>query len=316
MAEVQNLKEQLTHYEEIKVENESLKYDLEAILDERLSMQTQINELSHIRADNYDLRSRVDRVIDTENENRSLKQDLREKELVYRDNLDKSNRENALLRRQIDDLIKKIQDLEIRHVSFVRSRPLSSLYFEPKNGDIRPKAVSYDNLSEVGFDDFVPIKNATSTPTQDNKQYSSQPFDLSKQPESSGATSKQKLVEFRVVKTPRDDFLMKNDEPIKIRKFDSSYAHTPEERLTLNIQSNPFLQRDKSINSQQVKPLSRSPVKSPGQDYLKKAALSFDMRPQSAETNKQESPLKSPTKIKNGIGNDYVNKLKATFEKK
>ncbi|XP_065651841.1 putative leucine-rich repeat-containing protein DDB_G0290503 isoform X2 [Hydra vulgaris] len=312
IAEMRSLKEQLINYEEIKTENESLKYDLEAILDERLSMQTQINELSHFRTDNYDLRSRVDRVIDMENENRSLKQDLREKELAYRDNLDKSNRENALLRRQVDNLIKKIQDLELRHVNFARSRPLSGLYFESKNTDIRPKAYSYDNLSEVGIDDFTPIKNATSTPTQDNKQ--GQASDLSRQPESSVTNTKQKLVEFRVVKTPRDDYLLKNDEAIKIRKFDSSYAHTPEEKLTLNIQSNPFLQRDKSMNSQLPKPINRSPTKSPGQDYLKKAALSFDMRPQSAETIKQDSLVKSPTKTKNG--NDYVNKLKANFEKK
>ena len=183
-AEILALRNQMHTVQDIQEENENLKSDLDAILNERKGFQTRLSEYAQLRTEMNDLRARAERNQEILNENRMIKQELRDVENKHIDTLDKINRENAALRRNVDDLFKKNQDLELSNVTYVKTRPRSTVYFEsttprldPVTLTIKPKSVSADNINEVGFEmeSFSPMKNgvATSTPTQENNRFSS-----------------------------------------------------------------------------------------------------------------------------------------------
>ena len=359
--EVLALRNQLSTFEVLKQENENLRSDLDSILNERRGLHVKVGEITQIRAENYDLKAKADRVQEFANENRMLKQELRDIESRHLEVADRINRENITLRRNVDDLFKKNQDLELRHVSYIRTRPRSNLYLEPNLSrldpvklTIRPKSSSVDNLYDFqDQESFSPIKNgvATSTPTMESQRFTS--IMVTKAPSverishQGGGTvnamkpaTKVSSVE-QGTKPSSIELLNPFQERNQLstgplveahetddsrRKSEPNWAQPLQDSLNLSIKSNPFLKMDQSAKSNskaaptliKIAPAQSSQQRLSPRKQTGRNELMFDMRSQASDIVEEEDP--DGTKLSQtktiGIGNEFVNRLKATFEKK
>ena len=142
------LKQDVKALEMLRAENQRLKTDLgkqQALGESNSGEQDQ--QLDNLRKENKDLQVRIERVKDLTNENRMLKQELRDIENKHIATNERIQTENKSLKKQVDDLFKKNQDLELSNISPVPTNNINrsdSLSF-------KQKAASFDNLAQASW---------------------------------------------------------------------------------------------------------------------------------------------------------------------
>ncbi|XP_057309773.1 centromere-associated protein E-like [Hydractinia symbiolongicarpus] len=373
------LRKELVTFKGIKEENENLKSDLEALLSERQELQSHRGENSQLRSENFNLRTQADRVRNLLDENRNLSQSLVEIKRKHAEEVERSSRENMTLRRNVDDLFKRNQDLELRNAIAVQTKPinvsfetsqqrdtfgrtkLNNVPFETSQqkdnfGWTKPKSASINNIHDAGFgmEAFSPIENgvATSTPTQEshritqsiltskassmerintNQQSKAMSMEHLPQKDQSFDGSLSSRRENQLATGPLVKSKTVHGSLIEIhgRKPDASWNQPQPENQSSSIKSNIFFELDRTVaakskwksavtsNKTTLSNVS-SPTKTPQQQRTG-GIFKFDMRPRSTDipdVDRGTSHVAAASPSGQvGIGNEYVNRIKANFEK-
>ena len=160
------LKQDVKALEMMRAENMRLKTDLDkqqqqqqnmsksnnssenVLNNQRQLQQQQQQQLENLRKQNIELHSKAGHVNEITNENRMLKQELREIENKHIASNERLFAENKTLKKQVDELFKKNQDLELSNISPV---PTNSSMKREESHSLRQKAASFDNLSQASW---------------------------------------------------------------------------------------------------------------------------------------------------------------------
>jgi len=340
-TEIRSLRQQVKTLDIVREENDKLKSELDVYVNERRGYQGKTVEITQLRSENFELRNKAERSQEHLNENRLLRQELRDKESRHLEITEKLNREITTLKRQNDDIFKQNQDLELRNANIVRTRPRNAHFFDSSQrmdavtSALRQKSHSQENMTEIGIDgdNFSPTRNAiaTSTPTQEINRFApsltsakqpSQPKILSSIDRSKTSNEAKNELSTR----PSISLISEQVKVIAQKKQAANtngnqWVQSNEDlQRSGSIKLNPFLQMDKTAKTNwkagaaAMTAFSKSTAATPTTPRLSIPLSKFDMRPKSTDVSLENIDVpKSPNKPF-GVGNEFVNRLKAAFE--
>ena len=346
LEEIKSLKEKIEACDAVKYENERLKSEIKIYRTEKQGLEERVSHSNQLQTEVFDLRGKAERVQELLQEIQQLKQDLLNSETRHSTAIEKLQRDNSALKRQKDELLKKIQDLDLRNVNFVRTNPrdpklsVGSLPLKQKTSD-----PANDNASET--ESFSPMKHgvATSTPTQENTHFFSSVNSTRQTPSNLKlASSSESSSMFTKLPANLKDEL--NSRPTiqasqiiikepNLQKEQNIFGKIPpfpptsttnmsvtetqrneDSPISSSIKFNPFLQMDKSRIAKTPPAFPKS--LKPGNQRHNLSLESFDMRPKSTDTggDNLDEDSKSSKRNSYGVGNEFVSRLKAAFETK
>ena len=239
------LKQDVKALEMLRAENQRLKTDLGKQQQQQQQQQQQAlgqsnsieqnQQLDNLRKENKELQTRNERMKDLTNENRMLKQELRDIESKHIATNERFQTENKSLKKQVDDLFKKNQDLELSNISPVPTNTINrndSLSF-------KQKASSFDNLAQASWNTNQPFKTS--------------PLSKSSSIERLQQTNKGQLQTLR-----HSDPLERFSSVSKQHSFNESASFEQQPKREHPLSQSASFERLPSTNQQTQRPLSQS----------------------------------------------------------